>query len=121
MGGTRVAFALAAMLALGLVSSRVAAQTAPDSAVACLSEGRLFSFLDARDGNDADKMRQLLKGDCHALGSATYALVTNRNGTAKILVFKRPGDWESAVTMYTLDEMLRPNRDRSSDKPRSSS
>jgi hypothetical protein len=119
MDGTRVAFALIAMLALGLASSRVAAQMAPDSAVACISEGRLFSFLDARDGNDAGKMKQLLKGDCRALGSATYALVTNRNGTAKILVFKRPGDWESAVTMYTLDELLRSHHDSSLDDPRS--
>jgi hypothetical protein len=119
MDGTRAAFALVATLALSLVSSRVDAQMAPDSAVACLSAGSLFSFLDARDGNDTDKMRQLLKGDCRALGSATYALVTNRNGTARILVFKIPGDWESAVTMYTLDEMLGPNHAGSLDDPRS--
>jgi hypothetical protein len=121
MDGTRAAFALVALLALSLVSSRVDAQTAPDAAVACISAGSLFSFLDARDGNDADKMRQLLKGDCRALGNATYALVTDRNGTAKILVFKKPGDWESAVTLYTLDEMLAPSRDRSLGDPRSSS
>jgi hypothetical protein len=118
MDGTRAAFALVAMLALGLVSSRVDAQIAPDSTVACISEGRLWSFLDARDGNDADKMRQLLKGECRALGSATYSLVTSRNGTAKILVFKKPGDWESAATMYTLDEMLGPNRADSLGNPR---
>src|SRR5471030_340885 len=117
MCGARATFASVAMLALGLFSSSVDAQIAPDSAIACISPGRLFSFLDARDGNDADKMRQLLKGDCRALGSATYSLVTNRNGTAKILVFRRPGDWESAVPMYTLDEMLGPNRDGSLNNP----
>ena len=121
MDRTRATFALVAMVTLALFSPPVAAQIAPDATVACLSEGRLWSFLDARDANDADKMRQLLKGDCRLLGSAHYSLVTSRNGTAKILVFRKPGDWESAETMYTLDEMLGPDRDGSLDKPQSQS
>jgi hypothetical protein len=118
MDRTRGLFALGAILALGLFfPSRVDAQTAPDAAIACVSEGRLWSFLDARDGNDAAAMRQLLKGECRTLGSATYSLVTSRNGTAQILVFKKPGDWESAETMYTLDEMLGPDHNGSLDTP----
>jgi hypothetical protein len=113
MDRTRVVLALGATLALGLAAPLADAQTAPDAAVACVSEGQLWSFLDARDGNDAGKMRRLLQGDCRSLGNATYSFVTSRNGTAKILVFKKPGDWESAETMYTLDEMLGPDRDGS--------
>ncbi|HEX3499831.1 MAG TPA: hypothetical protein VHT04_10960 [Stellaceae bacterium] len=79
----------------------------------------MWSFLDARDGNDADTMRRLLQGECRTLGSATYSFVTSRNGTARILVFKKPGDWESAETMYTLDEMLGPDRNGSLDDPQS--
>lgn len=119
MDGTRGLLALGAFLALALVSLRVDAQTAPDSAIACVSEGKLWSFLDARDDKDGDAMRQLLKGECRVLGSATYSFVTSRNGTAKILVFKKPGDWESAETMYTLDEMLGPDRNGSLDEPQS--
>jgi hypothetical protein len=119
MDRTRAVFALGAILALGLLSPRVEAQTASDAAIACVSEGKLWSFLDARDGNDANTIRQFLKGECRALGSATYSYVTSRNGTAQILVFKKPGDWESAETMYTLDEMLGPDRNGSLDDPQS--
>ena len=119
MEGMRALSALGAMLALGLLSPRADAQVVPDAAVACVSEGQLWSFLDARDGNDSDKMRRLLQGDCRALGNVTYSFVTSRNGTAKILVFRKPGDWESAETMYTLDEMLGPDRDGSMDAPQS--
>lgn len=82
MNGMRALFALGAVLALGLLSPRADAQVAPDAAVACVSEGQLWSFLDARDGNDADKIRRLLQGDCRVLGNATYSFVTGRNGTA---------------------------------------
>jgi len=119
MDGMRALFALGAIFALGLLSPQADAQTAPDAAVACVSEGQLWSFLDARDGSDSDKMRRLLQGDCRRLGNATYSFVTSRNGTAKILVFRKPGDWESAETMYTLDEMLGPDRDGSMDAPQS--
>jgi len=119
MNGTRVLFALGAALALAPMSPRAEAQLAPDAPVACVSEGKLWSFLDARDGNDADKLRRLLQGDCRVLENATYSFVTSRNGTAKILVFRKPGDWESAETMYTLDEMLGPDRDGGMEAPQS--
>jgi hypothetical protein len=119
MNRTRVLFALGATVALALLAPRVEAQTAADAPIACVSEGELWSFLDARDGKDADKMRRLLQGDCRILGNETYSFVTSRNGTAKILVFKRPGDWESAETMYTLDEMLGPDRNGGMDAPQS--
>jgi hypothetical protein len=114
-----VLLALGAIVALALMSPRADAQTAPDAPVACASEGKLWSFLDARDGDDADRMRRLLQGDCRVLGNATYSFVTSRNGTAQILVFKKPGDWESAETMYTLDEMLGPDRNGGMDAPQS--
>jgi len=119
MNRTRVLFALGATLALALLSPRVEAQTAPDAAIACVSEGELWAFLDARDGKDTGKIRRLLQGGCRVLGNATYSFVTSRNGTAKILVFKRPGDWESAETMYTLDEMLGSDRNGGMDAPQS--
>jgi hypothetical protein len=117
MDRTHALFALGAVLTLGLISPRAQAQMAPDAAVACVSEGKLWSFLDARDGKDTDKERRLLQGDCRALGNAAYSFVTSRNGTAKILVFKKPGDWESAETLYTLDEMLGPDRNGGMDAP----
>jgi hypothetical protein len=98
------------MLALALLSLPAGAQVTPKTPVACVSQGSLWLFLDARDANDAEKMRQLLNGKCRVLENAPYALVASRNGTARILLFKRPGDWESAVTLYTLDEMLGPDR-----------
>src|SRR4051794_24151868 len=119
MDRTRVVFALGALLVLAAFSPRADAQTASDTAIACVSEGRLWSFLDARDGKDANAMRQLLRGECRPIGSATYSFVTSRNGTAQILVFRKPGDWESAETMYTLDEMLGPNHDGSAGNPQS--
>jgi len=119
MNRTRVLFALGVARALALMSPRAEAQPAPDASVACVSEGKLWSFLDARDGKDADKLRLLLQGDCRALGNATYSFVTSRNGTAQILVFRKPGDWESAETMYTLDEMLGPDRNGGMDAPQS--
>jgi hypothetical protein len=119
MNGMRVLFALGATLALALLSPRAEAQTALEAPVACISEVELWSFLDARDAKDSDKMRRLMQGDCRVLGNATYSFVTSRNGTAKILVFKKPGDWESAETMYTLDEMLGPDRSGGMDAPQS--
>jgi hypothetical protein len=111
MARVRALFAAAIpMLALAVLSSRGGAQAAPQTRVACISQSSLWSFLDARDVNDTDKMRRLLNGKCRVLEDAPYALVASRNGTARILVFKRPGDWESAVTLYTLDEMLGPDR-----------
>jgi hypothetical protein len=104
-------------VALLLLPASAGAQATPHAPVACISQGSLWSFLDARDVNDTDRMRQLLNGKCRLLENASYSLVASRNGTARILVFKRPGDWESAVTLYTLDEMLRPGRVGEMDVP----
>ena len=109
--------ALIPMLALAFLPQQAGAQLIPQTPVACVSQGSLWSFLDARDVNDTDRMRQLLNGKCRLLENASYSLVASRNGTARILVFKRPGDWESAVTLYTLDEMLRPGRVGEMDAP----
>ena len=109
--------ALIPLLALALLPSSAGAQATPHTPIGCISQGSLWSFLDARDVNDTDKMRQLLGGKCRVLENAPYSLVASRNGTARILVFKRPGDWESAVTLYTLDEMLRPGRVGEMDAP----
>lgn len=117
MGRARARFALIPLLALVLLSSPAGAQVTAKTPIACVSQGSLWSFLDARDVNDADKMRQLLNGKCRALGDASYFLVASRNGTAKILVFKRPGDWESTETLFTLDEMLGPDRVGGTDNP----
>jgi hypothetical protein len=99
--------ALASMLAMTLSLPPARAETTNSTAaIACISEKALWQFLDARDDNDSDAMRQLLRGQCRVLNAVEYSVVAERNGTVTILVFKKPGDWESAETLYTLDEML---------------
>ena len=99
--------ALASVLATTLCPPIARADTVDATvAVACISEKALWQFLDARDDNDSDAMRQLLRGQCRVLNAVEYSVVAERNGTVTILVFKKPGDWESAETLYTLDEML---------------
>ncbi|SRR5258708_25822927 len=99
--------ALASVLATILCPPLVLAETTDSTAaIACISEKALWQFLDARDASDSEAVRQLLKGECRALNAVEYSVVAERNGTVTILVFKKPGDWESAETLYTLDEML---------------
>jgi hypothetical protein len=99
--------ALVSVLALALCPSPTLAETIRSTqAIACISEKGLWRFLDARDINDSEAVRQLLNGECRVLNAVEYAVVADHNGTVKILVFKRPGDWESTETLYTLDEML---------------
>jgi hypothetical protein len=102
-----VCLALASVLAMTLCAAITRAETVDaTAAIACISEKALWQFLDARDANDSEGARQLLKGECRALDAVEYSVVAERNGTVKILAFKKPGDWESAETLYTLDEML---------------
>src|SRR5260221_14732841 len=97
--------ALASMLAMTLSLPPARAETVDSTAaIACISEKALWQFLDARDANDSESAQQLLKGECRALDAVEYSVVAERNGTVKILAFKKPGDWESAETLYTLDE-----------------
>jgi hypothetical protein len=99
--------ALVSVSVIALWASFALAQTLdPTAAVGCVSEKGLWQFLDARDASDPAAVRQLFKGECRALNAIEYSVVEDRNGTVKILVFKKPGDWESAETLYTLDEML---------------
>jgi len=100
-----LALALVSGMALGAPLA-VAETIGPTGAVACISGKQLWRFLDARDTNDSEAVRQLLKGECRTLDAIEYSVVEDRNGTVKILAFKKPGDWESAETLYTLDEML---------------
>ena len=102
--------ALVSVSVIALWASFALAQTLdPAAAVGCVSEKGLWQFLDARDANDSDAVRQLFKGECRALNASEYSVVEDRNGTVKVLVFKKPGDWESAETLFTLDEMLGAN------------
>jgi hypothetical protein len=106
-------------LVLALIALPAFAQTVvPPGMVACTSPSSLESFLDASDVKDAEAMRQLLRRECRVLRNLTYSLVATHNGTAKILVFKRAGDWESAETLYTLDEMLGTDRSEALDIPK---
>jgi hypothetical protein len=99
--------ALASVLAMALCPPFALAETIGSTgAIACISQKGLWRFLDARDLNDSEAVRQLLKGECRALNAVEYSVVADHNGTVKILVFKKPGDWETAETLYTLDEML---------------
>ena len=95
------------VLTLMLSASAAFAQDiAPAGAVACVSRQKLAEFVDARDNNDRDQLAELFKGDCRALEGAEYSVIEDRNGSMKILVFRRPGDWESAQAYFTLDEIL---------------
>jgi hypothetical protein len=118
MRTARVHLALFMGFALALTAPSAGAQNVvPAGMVACTSPGSLESFLDASDGNDAEAMRQLLRRECRVLRNLTYSLVAVHNGTARILVFKRVGDWESAETLYTLDEMLGTDHSEMIDSP----
>jgi hypothetical protein len=79
---------------------------APSGAVGCLSPGSILHYSDAVDNGDRRIVQRLLNGQCRALDGAAYQLLDEHNGMTKILVFKRPGDWESAEVLYTLAEML---------------
>ncbi len=95
------------VLALMLVGTTAFAQDiAPEGAVACISRQKLAEYVDARDGNDRTQIAELFKGDCRALEGASYSVIEDRNGSMKILVFRKPGDWESAQAYFTLDELL---------------
>jgi hypothetical protein len=110
MKAARAHFALLLGLAPALATPPVAAQVvAAPEMVACVSPDSLWNILDAKDVNDVEALRQLQR-ECRVLRNATYSLVATHNGTAKILVFRKAGDWESAETLYTLDEMLGSDR-----------
>jgi hypothetical protein len=95
------------VLALTLAATTAFAQDiAPEGAVACISRQKLAEFVDARDSNDRNQLAELFKGDCRALEGSEYSIVEDRNGSMKILVFRKPGDWESAQAYFTLDELL---------------
>jgi hypothetical protein len=105
--------ALVLLLAMAFCPPLALAETIGSTeAIACTSEKGLWQFLDARDVNDSEAVRQLLNGECRALNTVEYSVVADHNGTVKILVFKKPGDWESTETLYTLDEMLNANNAR---------
>jgi len=88
------------------VTTASAQDIAPEGAVACVSRQKLAEFVDARDNNDRDQLAELFKGDCRALEGSEYSIIEDRNGSMKILVFRKPGDWESAQAYFTLDEIL---------------
>jgi hypothetical protein len=94
---------LASMLT---ATTAFAQDIAPEGAVACVSRQKLADYVDARDGNDREQLAELFKGDCRALEGAQYSIIEDRNGSMKILVFRKPGDWESAQAYFTLDELL---------------
>ena len=102
-------FGGSALVSLARATHPSISSTHRSGAVGCISEKGLWRFLDARDADDSAAVRQLLMGECRALGAREYSVVEDRNGTMKILVFKKSGDWESAVTLYTLEEMLGAN------------
>ena len=95
------------VLGLTLAATTAFAQDiAPEGAVACISRQKLAEFVDAQDSNNRNQLAELFKGDCRALEGSEYSIVEDRNGSMKILVFRKPGDWESAQAYFTLDELL---------------
>jgi hypothetical protein len=106
---SRIALSLLLLLSTALPAlAQDREAVAPKGAVACVSAERLWAFLDARESDEEEAQRQLDEGACRTLSGASYSLVEARNGVSKILVFRSSGAWESARTLYTLDEMLAP-------------
>jgi hypothetical protein len=94
-------------LLVSLIAAPAFAQDiAPEGAVACISRPKLAQFVEARDNKDRDLLAELLKGDCRQLEGQQYSVIEDRNGSMKILVFRKPGNWESAEAYFTLDELL---------------
>jgi hypothetical protein len=79
---------------------------APAGAVACITSHHLWNYADAVDRHDREHQRKLMDGECRNVEGKPYALLEEHNGTAKILLFRKPDDWETAEVFYTLDEML---------------
>ena len=100
--GTALAFAFTLLAA----ASASAQDIAPQGAVACVTVGHVWGYADAVDRQDQEHQRKLLEGKCRVIEGKPYALLEEHNGTAKILVFRKPDDWETAEVFYTLDEAL---------------
>ncbi|HZS83595.1 MAG TPA: hypothetical protein VFA50_12030 [Stellaceae bacterium] len=96
------------LLAITGTVSAAAEGVAPEGAVACISQSGLWAYLDDVETSDREALRQIYRGQCRLIGGAHYAAVESRNGVAKILVFKQPGNWNSAEPLYTTEEMLQP-------------
>jgi len=80
--------------------------TAPSGTVGCVSPVSVLHYSDAVENGDGRIAQRLLNGPCRAIDGAPYELLDDHNGTVKILVFRKPGDWETAEILYTLAEML---------------
>ena len=80
--------------------------TAPSGTVGCVSPVSVLHYSDAVENGDGRIAQRLLNGPCRAIDGAPYELLDDHNGTVKILVFRKPGDWETAEILYTLVEML---------------
>jgi hypothetical protein len=93
-------------LALLTASPASAQNIAPQGAVACVTMAHVWSYADAVDRQDREHQRKLLQGECRMVEGRPFALLEEHNGTAKILVFRKPDDWETAEVFYALDEML---------------
>jgi hypothetical protein len=79
---------------------------APRGAIACVSEASLWHYSDARDRRDEAARQNLLNGECRDFEGKPYAVLDERNGTVKVLIFRKSDDWETAETFYTFTEML---------------
>jgi len=67
---------------------------APSGTVGCVSPVSVLHYSDAVENGDGRIAQRLLNGPCRAIDGAPYELLDDHNGTVKILVFKKPGDWE---------------------------
>jgi hypothetical protein len=112
MNLAKIALALAPLLVAAPAFGQRSIATAAAGAVGCISEETMLAYADAQEANDREALRELDHGSCRMLGGAPYSLVEIHNGTAKILVFKAPGVWESAQALFTLEEMLQPAEPR---------
>jgi hypothetical protein len=106
MNIAKIALALAPCLLAAPAFGQVGMATASAGTVGCVSKETMWAYADATEANDREALRELDRGSCRMLGGASYSLVEVHNGTAKILVFKAPGAWESAQVLFTLEEML---------------
>lgn len=84
-----------------------AAAQPPSDSVACLTIGDLYSYLNFREIGDRGEAERLLQTSCRGLAGASFEVIDEKNGVARIRVFREPNKIATAVSMFTLDEMAR--------------
>jgi hypothetical protein len=99
--------AIVALIVAAAAPHSASAQTvAPQGAVACVSPIGVLDYSDAKESQNRENLRELLKGECRMFGGKTFTLLEEHNGIAKVLIFNKADDPETARVYYALGEIL---------------